>query len=34
MNFALSGLSFVPLGCWLYNKVAKFAGGFGITTSD
>jgi hypothetical protein len=32
--YALIGLIFVPLGCWLYNTVAKFVGGFEITTSD
>ena len=32
--YALAGLIFVPLSCWLYNRVARYVGGLEITTSD
>ena len=32
--YALAGLIFVPLSCWLYNTVARYMGGLEITTSD
>ena len=32
--YALAGLIFVPLGCWLYNIAAKFVGGLQITVTE
>jgi hypothetical protein len=32
--YALAGLIFVPLGCWIYNMAAKVAGGLVVSVSD
>jgi hypothetical protein len=32
--YAICGLIFVPLGCWIYNLAAKFVGGLEISVSD
>jgi hypothetical protein len=32
--YALVGLVFVPLACWLYNAVAKMVGGLSFTVED
>lgn len=32
--YALFGLIFVPLGCWLYNTAARFVGGIEISVED
>ena len=32
--YALAGLLFVPLGCWIYNVAAKLVGGLSITVED
>jgi hypothetical protein len=32
--YALCGLIFVPIGCWIYNLAAKFVGGLEISVSD
>jgi len=32
--YALAGLIFVPLGCWLYNISAKLVGGLELTVTD
>ena len=32
--YALAGLLFVPLGCWLYNTVAGWVGGLSIVVED
>jgi hypothetical protein len=32
--YALAGLIFVPLGCWVYNTAAKVVGGLEISVLD
>jgi hypothetical protein len=32
--YALAGLIFVPLGCWVYNTAAKLVGGLQISVTD
>ncbi|MBS0366026.1 MAG: hypothetical protein JSR67_09410 [Proteobacteria bacterium] len=32
--YALAGLIFVPLGCWIYNLAAKFTGGVQVSVVD
>jgi hypothetical protein len=32
--YALAGLIFVPLGCWVYNTAAKVVGGLEISVSN
>ena len=32
--YALAGLVFVPLGCWIYNMAAKLVGGLEVTVAD
>ena len=32
--YALAGLIFVPLGCWVYNLAAKLVGGLQISVTD
>lgn len=32
--YGLAGLIFVPLGCWMYNKVAGFMGGIEFEVSE
>jgi hypothetical protein len=32
--YALGGLIFVPLGCWIYNLAAKLVGGLEIDVTD
>ena len=32
--YALAGLIFVPLGCWVYNTAAKLVGGLQVSVSD
>lgn len=32
--YGLAGLIFVPLGCWMYNKVAGFMGGIEFEVAD
>jgi hypothetical protein len=32
--YAIFGLIFVPLGCWIYNLAAKFVGGLEISVTD
>ncbi len=32
--YALAGLIFVPLGCWLYNMAAKLVGGLKVSVTD
>lgn len=32
--YALAGLIFVPLGCWLYNTAAKFVGGLQVSVTE
>ena len=32
--YALAGLVFVPLGCWIYNVAAKLVGGLEVTVTD
>jgi hypothetical protein len=32
--YALGGLVFVPLACWIYNTAAKWVGGLQITVTD
>lgn len=32
--YALAGLLFVPLGCWIYNVAAKLVGGLDVTVTD
>ena len=32
--YALAGLIFVPLGCWLYNISAKLVGGLEVSVTD
>lgn len=32
--YALAGLIFVPLGCWVYNKAAGFLGGIEFELAD
>ncbi|MBV8143706.1 MAG: DUF3566 domain-containing protein [Gammaproteobacteria bacterium] len=32
--YALAGLVFVPLGCWIYNLAAKLVGGLDVTVTD
>ena len=32
--YALAGLVFVPLGCWVYNIAAKLVGGLQISVTD
>jgi hypothetical protein len=32
--YALGGLIFVPLACWIYNTAAKWVGGLQITVTD
>ena len=34
IGYALAGLVFVPLCCWLYNVVAKLVGGLSFTVED
>jgi hypothetical protein len=31
--YALAGLIFVPLGCWIYNVAAKLVGGLEVTVT-
>jgi len=32
--YALAGLIFVPLGCWIYNKAVRLVGGLEITVEE
>jgi hypothetical protein len=32
--YALFGLIFVPLGCWIYNMAAKVVGGLQVSVTD
>jgi hypothetical protein len=32
--YALFGLLFIPLCCWIYNTTAKFTGGIKVAVSD
>ena len=32
--YALAGLIFVPLGCWMYNVAAKLVGGLQVSVTD
>jgi hypothetical protein len=32
--YALAGLIFVPLGCWVYNTAAKLVGGLEFSVTD
>ena len=32
--YALAGLIFVPLGCWIYNMAAKLVGGLQVSVTD
>jgi hypothetical protein len=32
--YAIGGLIFVPLGCWIYNFAARFVGGLEISVTD
>ena len=32
--YALAGLIFVPLGCWIYNLAAKLVGGLEVSVTD
>jgi hypothetical protein len=32
--YALAGLIFVPLGCWMYNIAAKLVGGLQVSVTD
>lgn len=32
--YALVGLLFVPLGCWIYNVAAKLVGGLEVAVAD
>jgi hypothetical protein len=32
--YALAGLIFVPLGCWIYNMAASFVGGLQVSVTD
>jgi hypothetical protein len=32
--YALAGLIFVPLACWIYNVAAKVVGGLEVSVSD
>ena len=32
--YALGGLIFVPLGCWIYNMAAKLVGGLEVSVTD
>jgi hypothetical protein len=32
--YALAGLIFVPLGCWMYNMAAKLVGGLQVSVTD
>jgi hypothetical protein len=32
--YALAGLIFVPLGCWMYNVAAKLVGGLQVWVTD
>jgi hypothetical protein len=32
--YAICGLIFVPLGCWIYNVAARFMGGLEVTVTD
>jgi hypothetical protein len=32
--YALGGLIFIPIGCWIYNLAAKLAGGLEITVTE
>jgi hypothetical protein len=32
--YALGGLIFVPLACWIYNLAAKIVGGLEVTVTD
>jgi hypothetical protein len=32
--YALFGLMFVPIGCWIYNLAAKFVGGLEVSVTD
>jgi hypothetical protein len=32
--YALAGLVFVPLACWIYNLAARLVGGLEITVAD
>ena len=32
--YALAGLIFVPLGCWIYNMAAKLVGGLEVSVTD
>lgn len=32
--YALAGLIFVPLGCWVYNTAAKLIGGLEVSVTD
>jgi hypothetical protein len=32
--YALAGLIFVPLGCWIYNMAAKVVGGLQVAVTD
>jgi hypothetical protein len=32
--YALAGLIFVPLGCWMYNTAARIVGGLQVSVTD
>jgi hypothetical protein len=32
--YAIFGLIFVPIGCWIYNLAAKFVGGLEVSVTD
>jgi hypothetical protein len=32
--YAIGGLIFVPIGCWIYNMAARWVGGLQITVTD
>ncbi len=32
--YALAGLIFVPLACWIYNKAVRLVGGVGLTIEN
>jgi hypothetical protein len=32
--YAIFGLVFIPLGCWIYNLAARFVGGLEISVTD
>lgn len=32
--YALTGVTFVPLGCWLYNPCVRSVGGLQVSVTD